>query len=184
MPPGAVLPERHPEAPAPGEHITSHYHRCFGCGDVATGLRLHVTAGEGLTVNATFTVTENHQGAPGLAHGGLLTAAFDEALGSLSWLLRKPMVTGRLETEFLRPVPVDATLHITAWVDGVLGRKIYTSADGRLNAPDGPVAVRAGALYVIVDLTHFSRHGRREDIRAAAARPDVQAAKQVFEVNP
>src|SRR4030095_2189962 len=95
-----------PEAPAPGEPISSHYNRCFGCGDDhPTGLHMHVTAGEGLTISAMFTVTEDHQGAPGLAHGGLLTAAFDEALGSLAWLLRKPMVTVQLGTEVPRAVP-------------------------------------------------------------------------------
>lgn len=184
-PDGAVHPERHPDAPTPGTQIGSHYHRCFGCGDDhATGLHMHVTAGDGLSIKAMFTVSEDHQGAPGLAHGGLLTAAFDEALGSLSWLLRRPMVTARLETEFLRPVPVGATLHITSQVDGVTGRKIYTSARGTLDAPSGPLAVRAAALFVIVDLAHFAKHGRSEDIEEAVARPDVQEARRAFEVNP
>ena len=53
-----------------------------------------------MTINAKFTVTEMHQGAPGLAHGGLLSCAFDEALGKLMWLVRQPAVTGKLETLF------------------------------------------------------------------------------------
>lgn len=184
--PGASLPDRHPEAPAPGEQISSHYNRCFGCGDDhPTGLHMHVTAGEGLTISAMFTVTEDHQGAPGLAHGGLLTAAFDEALGSLAWLLRKPMVTVRLETEFRRPVPVGTTLSIAARVDRAVGRKIYTSAEGRVGGPDGQLVVRAAAVFVTVGMEHFLTHGRSMDVEAALKRDDVRAvARRAFDVNP
>jgi acyl-coenzyme A thioesterase PaaI-like protein len=180
------MPERHPDAPAPGERISSHYQRCFGCGDDhPTGLHMHVIAGEGLTINATFAVTEDHQGAPGLAHGGLLTAAFDEALGSLSWLLRKPMVTGQLETEFLRPVPVGTTLSIVARVDGATGRKIYTSAEGRTHGAGGRLVVRAAAVFVTVPMEHFIKYGREEDVQAALARKDLRAvARRAFDVNP
>ena len=98
-PEGSPIPERHEQAPVPGSKIPSHFGHCFGCGELhPTGLHLVAYAGEGLEITAEFTVTENHQGAPGLAHGGLLSLAFDEALGKLMWLLRAPAVTGRLET--------------------------------------------------------------------------------------
>lgn len=179
----ARVPARHPAAPAPGEVLPSHYSRCFGCGnDHSTGLHVEVTAGEGLTVSGRFTVTENHQGAPGLAHGGLLAAAFDEVLGALAWLVRVPAVTGRLETEYLRPVPVDSTLFISAAIDAMEGRKIFTTAEGRLGRPDGPLAVRASAVFVTVAIEHFKQHGRRADVdRAVRAH---KAATESFEVNP
>lgn len=184
-PDGAVSPPPHPDAPPPGTKIGTHYSRCFGCGDEHdTGLHMQVTVGEGVTIHGEFTVTENHQGAPGLAHGGLLGCAFDEALGSLTWLLRRPMVTGRLETDFIRPVPVGSVLHITATCVGAAGRKIYTQAVGRLNRPDGPVAVRARALFVEVDLTHFREYGRSEDVTAALAAAEVRHTVRAFEVNP
>ena len=76
-PEGATIPDRHPLAPAVGSKIPSHFGHCFGCGELhPTGLHLVAYAGEGLDVSAQFTVTENHQGAPGLAHGGLLSLAF------------------------------------------------------------------------------------------------------------
>lgn len=181
----AELPVRHPDAPPPGESIGSHYHRCFGCGDDhRTGLHMHVSAGAGLSIDAKFTVTEDHQGAPGLAHGGLLTAAFDEALGSLAWLLRRPMVTGRLETEFVRPVPVGTTLFIRAMAEKVVGRRIYTRAEGRIGDPAGPVAVRAAAIFVTVPIEHFVKYGRAEDVAAAVSRPDIRETARTFEVNP
>jgi len=179
------VPAPHPDAPPAGTLLGSHYERCFGCGgDHPTGLHMQVTVGEGVRVHGEFIVTAEHQGAPGLAHGGLLGCAFDEALGSLSWLLRRPMVTAHLETDFRRPVPVGSTLHITAECVGVRGRKVFSRATGHLGSPDGPVAVRAAALFLIVGIEHFYEHGRRGDVEAAMDQPAVRALTRDFEVNP
>lgn len=184
-PPGAQAARRHPEAPSPGTAIPSHYEHCFGCGPRRrSGLHLRVSAGEDVSVHARFLVTGDHQGAPGLAHGGLLVAAFDEALGSLNWLLRAPAVTARLETDFLRPVPVGSALHITARCTGVSARKVYAAAEGRLDDPAGPLAVRAAALFVQVDIAHFTRHGRAEEIEAVRRDPSLHRTSQAFDVNP
>jgi acyl-coenzyme A thioesterase PaaI-like protein len=150
-----------PQAPPPGSKLGMHYSECFGCGDEQdAGLHLQSTVGTGMRVHSQFVVTDAHQGAPGLAHGGLLACAFDEALGAaVGNLLRRPCVTARLETDFRRPVPVGSTLHITATLDGVSGRKIYTSAEGRLDGESGPVAVQARALFIAVGLEHFTEHG-------------------------
>lgn len=166
-PPDATLPERHPNAVPIGEQLPSHYDMCYGCGrGHPAGLHMTVTAGE-RSVHATFEVTRDHQGAPGLAHGGLLSTAFDEALGALNWLLLTPAVTARLETDFKRPVPVGSVLHIDAWLVGQSGRKVYTRAVGRLGE-DGPVALTASALFLQVPLAHFVDNGRPEDVERAA----------------
>ena len=184
-PADAELPLRSPTAPAPGERIPSHYTKCYGCGsDHPTGLHLTLYAGEGLSLYGTFTVTDLHQGAPGLAHGGLLTTAFDDALGSLNWLLSSPSVTGRLEVDFRRPVPVGSTLHIEAAVVGVKGRKIFSRAVGRLDAPDGPVALTAASLFVQVPVEHFVSHGRAQDVASAREDRLVRGSLQNLEVNP
>ena len=184
LPPDAVLPERHPDAPAQGALVPSHYARCFACGDDTAGLQMEVRAGEGLSVHAEFTVSERHQGAPGLAHGGLLAAAFDEALGSLQWLLQVPSVTGRLEADFLRPVPVGSTVHIEAHIVGRAGRKIWSAAEGRVGSPDGPVAVTAAALFIVVPLEHFTAHGRAAEVETARDDDRVRRTVRSFEVNP
>lgn len=164
-PPGASVPGPHPEAPPPGTVMPEHYGGCFGCGQGHNGgLRLRATVDAGVALTAQFLVTEAHQGAPGLAHGGVLTAAFDEAQGYLMWLLRKPAVTGRLETDFRRPVPVGSTLYISARLTGVAGRKLYAAADGRLDAPNGPLALTSAALFIEVPFTHFTgREGQAPD---------------------
>ncbi|MET9081662.1 PaaI family thioesterase [Streptomyces sp. NPDC090075] len=181
----AEKPVRHPDAPAPGEFIGAHYEHCFGCGHGQShGLHLEVRAGEGVSLTAEFTVRPAHQGAPGLAHGGVLASALDETLGSLNWLLRKIAVTGRLETDFVRPVPVGTTLHLEAEVVAVAGRKIYSTATGRVDGPEGPVAVRADALFIEVPVEHFVDHGRQTEIQAAMSDPDQVRRARAFEVNP
>lgn len=178
-PPEATLPARHPNAVAIGSELPSHYDLCYGCGSVhPAGLHMKVIAGD-LSVHATFEVTEQHQGAPGLAHGGLLSTAFDEALGALNWLLMAPAVTARLETDFRRPVPVGSVLHIDAWIVGQAGRKVYTRAVGRLGE-DGPEALTASALFLQVPLQHFVDNGRSEDVHRAAQQRD----RGGLEVNP
>ncbi|MDQ1641034.1 MAG: hypothetical protein QOJ90_385 [Actinomycetota bacterium] len=176
---------RHADAPSPGTVLEPHYARCFGCGDRhPTGLHLRVTVGEDVSVTGEFVVSPDHQGAPGLAHGGLLAAAFDEALGSLMWLLRTPAVTARLETDFLRPVPVGSTLHIEARASAAHKRRVYAEAVGRLGGAGGEVAVRARALFVQVDLGHFTAHGRPEDVEEVRRDPTLHRTSEVFEVNP
>lgn len=185
-PDGAIIPERHPEAPASGSRIPSHFAHCFGCGEKhPTGLHLVAHVGNGMDITAEFVVSENHQGAPGLAHGGLLSLAFDEALGKLMWLLRAPAVTARLETDFLKPVPMGSTLYISAEITGQVSRKVYCSAIGRLNSPDGDIVVRAAALYVIVPMSHFLQNAPADYLEAIAKTPEVLAfVDPNFDINP
>ncbi|MFD9488083.1 PaaI family thioesterase [Streptomyces sp. NPDC059991] len=184
-PADAKPPVRHPDAPAPGELLGAHYEHCFGCGGGQPhGLHLEARAGAGVTVTAEFTVRPAHQGAPGLAHGGVLATALDETLGSLNWLLQTIAVTGRLETDFVRPVPVDTVLFLEAEVTAVDGRKIYSRATGRIGGPDGPVAVRADALFIEVKVDHFIQNGRPQEIQAVMSDPDQVRRARAFEVNP
>jgi acyl-coenzyme A thioesterase PaaI-like protein len=185
-PAGAVVPARHPESPKPGEVLGAHYAQCFGCGDDRPdGLHLRVEAGEGVSVSAAFEVAAAHQGAPGLIHGGLLAAAFDEVMGSVNWLVRIPAVTGRLETDYVRPVPVGRVVHLRAWCVGQAGRKLYYRAEARLDDPrDGLLAARAAALFVAVKLEHFVDNGRSEEVQAVLDDPQGLGALKAFELNP
>ena len=182
----AAVPPRHPESPQPGQALGSHYAQCFGCGEDRTdGLNLRVEAGEGVSVTAAFEVTAAHQGAPGLIHGGLLAAAFDEVMGSVNWLVRIPAVTGRLETDYLRPVPVGRVVHLRAWCVGMAGRKLYYRAEARLDDPaDGQLVAKAAALFVAVKLEHFVNNGRSEEVQAVLDDPQGFRSLTAFEINP
>ena len=56
-------------------------------------------------------------------------------------------------------MPVGTELHLRCEGLGVAGRKIYLAGEATLGE-DGPVAVRASALFVAVGVEHFSTHGR------------------------
>jgi acyl-coenzyme A thioesterase PaaI-like protein len=174
-----------PEAPAPGTTLWQHYTRCYGCGSAQpAGLHMTFTVGDDVRVVSEFVVTEDHEGAPGLAHGGLLTAALDETQATLLWVLRMPAVTARLETDFLAPVPVGSIVRIEASCLGLSDRKIYTIAEGRLVAApgevDGVLAMRSAALFITVPVEHFKAFGRADLVEASMNR---DGASRV-EVNP
>jgi acyl-coenzyme A thioesterase PaaI-like protein len=175
-----------PDAPAPGSTLGQHYARCYGCGVAQpAGLHMTFTVGDDVQVISEFVVTEDHEGAPGLAHGGLLTAALDETQATLLWVLRMPAVTARLETDFLAPVPVGSIVRIEARCLGLSDRKIFTSAEGLLVAQHGDstgvLAVRSSALFVTVPVEHFTAFGRADLVEASMNRgSDVPR----IEVNP
>jgi len=190
--PPLVLPEdlrspmAAPDAPAPGTMLGQHYARCYGCGVAQpAGLQMTFTVGDDVHVISEFVVTDDHEGAPGLAHGGLLAAALDETQATLLWVLRMPAVTARLETDFLAPVPVGSIVRIEARCLGFVDRKIYTSAEGLLVAHQGDstgvLAVRSSALFVTVPVQHFTAFGRADLVEASMSR-DAGAAH--IEVNP
>jgi len=162
VPEGAVRPASHPDTPPPGSELPQHYAGCFGCGDLEGGMRMRFVVGEDLSVSSTFPVQRHHQGAPGIAHGGVVSAAFDEALGMLAVHHREPSVTASLQTQFRRPIPVGSVVHLRTWIAARQGRKIWCAGEARLGAPDGPLVADATALFVVVPMTHFAEHGTPE----------------------
>lgn len=175
----APVPVPPPGAPGPGDPTREHYPHCRGCSDVVGGLRIRSwVEDDGHVVRSRFAVGPEHQGAPGILHGGLLTAAFDEAMGSAYTLHVEAAVTARLETDFRAPVPVGTTLWLRSRVDAHVGRKVYVGSTAHLDDPDGPVAGTARALFLAVDETHFFRHGREEDLAAAGVPSEtIRAAR-------
>ena len=150
---------RHPKAAAPGHHIDLHHSTCFGCGDdVPLGLHLKVIAGEGLTVDAEMPVQDWMQGGPGVIHGGVLSAAFDEVMGTSPLLIGKPVVTVHLEVDYAKPIPLGSTLMFHARILGRQRRKIYIDAFAHLGDPEEPVA-GAHSVFVVIDVkTHFAEY--------------------------
>ena len=138
---------------APGA-LPPHYPTCFGCGPQAqAGLHLVVRRdGDEVVTEHVFTAAQS--GAPGIAHGGMVSALVDDLLGYALYLVHEPGVTRRLEVDFLRPVLVGTPYAVRGRVDRHDGRKVFTSCEG--TAPDGTVAFRATALFIAVPVEHFA----------------------------
>ena len=95
---------------------TTDYQRCFVCGQRNPfGLHLVFRVEEDSVV-ADFQAREEHQGFPGVIHGGIVAALLDETLGRTSLLGNNQdwTMTGRLEVRYRRYVPYGALLRARA----------------------------------------------------------------------
>ena len=130
-----------------------HDPACWGCGENPNGIRLALPVAEGANeYEATFRFDERHQGAPGIAHGGLVSAALDEACGLLATWHRFPMVTARIFVRYRRPVHINRDVVARAWVTRKHGRRLHV--DGELRDAS-EVLAEARAAFVHVPLEHF-----------------------------
>ena len=135
--------------------IPPHHDRtCWGCGDSPDGIGLPTPTQEGAdTYEASFSFDERHQGGPGIAHGGLVGAALDEACGLLATWYRFPTVTARIFVRYRKLVPINTELAIAARLKGARGRRLHV--DGEIRAAGGEVLAEARAAFVHVPLEHF-----------------------------
>ena len=138
-----------------------HDPACWGCGDTPAGIRLPIPEAEGLTsYAATFSFRDEHQAGPGLAHGGLVAAALDEAGGLLATWYRFPSVTARFAVRFRRPVHINRELTIRAELVRDGGRRIKVHCE--LLDGDELLADAEGS-WAHVPLEHFlqTQEGRK-----------------------
>jgi acyl-coenzyme A thioesterase PaaI-like protein len=99
---------------------------CFVCGvDNPIGLHLDIWM-DGEQVWAEFTPGQQHQGWPGVLHGGIQATLLDEIMGRVAFLRHQWMVTVRIEE----------------W------RERRMIAVGQILLPDGSVAVEARGVYL------------------------------------
>jgi acyl-coenzyme A thioesterase PaaI-like protein len=70
-----------------------------------------------------------YEGAPGLLHGGILAAAFDELLGVATVFSGGPGMTRELRVRYLRPTPIGVELSFTARLEHAEGRRLFVSAE-------------------------------------------------------
>ncbi len=132
---------------------TTDYQRCFVCGQRNPfGLHL-VFRLDNNTVVADFQPREEHQGFPGVIHGGIVAALLDEALGRTPVLgnNRAWTMTGRLEVRYRRYVPYGPLLRVRASLD--TERHRMQQASGVLTLADDERVVLAEATGIFLPFT-------------------------------
>ncbi len=133
---------------------TTDYQRCFVCGQHNPyGLHL-VFRLENNSIVADFQPREEHQGFPGIIHGGIVASVLDEALGRTSILAERPewTMTGRLEIRYRRYVPYGQLLRVRAFL-GMQRRKML-QATGMITLADDENTILAeaqGAFLALPD---------------------------------
>ena len=101
---------------------------------------------------AEVTFGAHHQGGPGIAHGGIVAAALDEACGLLATWHRFPTVTARFAVRYRRPAAINRALGVSARVVAERGRRIEIAAELR----DGDeLLAQADGAFLHVPLEHF-----------------------------
>lgn len=132
---------------------TTDYQRCYACGQRNPyGLQM-VFRREDDTIACDFQPREEHQGFPGVIHGGIIAALFDEALNRTSMLAEQPVwsMTGRLEVRYRRYVPYGPLLRIRASLNRQRGRMVQ--AIGTLTLADDENVVLAEAQGTFMALS-------------------------------
>jgi len=107
---------------------------------------------DGEVVIGTATFGRQYEGPPGNVHGGMVAAAFDEALGMVQAMTGQPGMTGTLSIRYRRPTPLYREVTFRAWVESVEGRKIH--ARGTLHAGED-LCAEAEGIFIKVDFTRF-----------------------------
>ena len=148
---GTVVPvDRPDEITLPKFHLPW----CFGCGpDNAQGLGLTPRL-EGDKVVADIEFSPWFQGGPGVVHGGATAAFLDDLMGFVLLAHLIPSVTARLETNYLRPIPLGITMRGEAWLAERDGRKLWVEAVGEDHRSP---YVEAPALFLPVSEDHFTK---------------------------
>jgi acyl-coenzyme A thioesterase PaaI-like protein len=140
----------------------SHY--CFVCGlKNKSGLRARFQNDGPGRVKINIRICDQHQGYPGLAHGGIIAALMDEVLGRvmLSDDPDRLFMTAKMEIRYRKPVPLNTDILGRGWKLKDRGRAVMS--EGELILPDGTVAITGTAtLFAVPKPELASMMGERE----------------------
>lgn len=147
---------------------------CFVCGvQNPIGLHLSFYDDEEGRVVAHWTPGEEHQGYPGVLHGGIAATLLDEAAGRVLTKKNLWMATARLELRYRQPVPIGQPLTVIGEIVRLKSRSLEARAEIRLQ--DGSVAVEATGLYVQIPEERLA--GIQEELRFWQVIPDEPGAE-------
>ncbi len=104
---------------------------------------------DGKSYRCEFSLASSFAGPPGHAHGGIIAAILDEAMGKANKLKSKVALTRRIEVEYLRPVPLGQPLVVEGRVSRMAGRALYNRAE--LRSARGEVLARSRGKFLAIN---------------------------------
>ncbi|MEW6399246.1 MAG: PaaI family thioesterase [Bacillota bacterium] len=126
--------------------LIREYPLCFGCGrENPIGLALRFTCEDGVA-RASFSPRAEHQGYPGMVHGGLVCTLLDEAMAYAVRAIGCEGHTARLEVRFRASVPLHRPLSVEARAGRRKGRMVEVTA--RLLGAQGQELATATGRYI------------------------------------
>jgi acyl-coenzyme A thioesterase PaaI-like protein len=137
---------------------------CWGCapaGQCQIGIKTIDVNAPTAAAWATAQCPASWQGGPGVAHGGWICSVFDEVFGRLPSALDVPRVTASLQVSFIRPIPIERPIVVTAEVARRNGRRWAIRGVMRLDrVDDRREFARGTAELVEPQLDHFDKVSR------------------------
>ena len=132
-----------------GHGIKANY--CFACGpDNRGGMHLKFTPNrEGTGFRCDFRLSRRYTGPPGHCHGGIIATILDDAMSKLNKLRGVVAVTSQMTINYLKPVPLQASLHVVSREISKRGRRLARIAE--IVDQQGTVLARSRGVFVIVD---------------------------------
>jgi acyl-coenzyme A thioesterase PaaI-like protein len=122
---------------------------CFGCGaNNPMGLKLKFTKdGEG--IRTEYKPDKMLQGWPGLLHGGIVATLLDEVMSNMAYATGKTCLTAEMQLRQRKPIDINETLVITAWITRSRSKIIETA--GKICLKDGTVVAESTAKQFIAE---------------------------------
>jgi len=142
---------------------------CFVCGlENPIGLKVFFYDDDDGRVIVKFTPRQEHQGYPGVVHGGIISALLDEVIGRVVTSLDIWAVTAKLELKFRKPVPLGEELTIIGEMIRLRSRSF--EARGELRLADGALAVEGHGVYIRLSEEEIEK--RRDELGFWEVVPD------------
>jgi acyl-coenzyme A thioesterase PaaI-like protein len=122
---------------------------CFLCGlHNPIGLKLTFYNEAQDCVSARFCPAPEHQGYPGVLHGGITCALLDETIGRILVQHDAWGMTVDLAVRYHKPIPIGETLIVVGELTRLRSRMMEGRGETRL--ADGTVAASAEARYILL----------------------------------
>ena len=122
---------------------------CFGCGENnPIGMKLKFTR-DGDVLRTEYKPDKMLQGWPGLLHGGIVATLLDEAMSNAAYATGKTTLTAEMTLRQRKPIDIEETLVITAWITRRRS-KIFETA-GQICLKDGTVVAESTAKQFIAE---------------------------------
>jgi acyl-coenzyme A thioesterase PaaI-like protein len=107
-------------------------------------------------IEAMVSFRSAHEGAPGRAHGGVVSALFDDVFGSVLGVIHQAAFTGDLYIRYVAPTPLFRRLACRVRLADRDGRKMFMTGE-LVDVESEQVVATAKATFIAVDAEAFAK---------------------------
>lgn len=122
---------------------------CFACGpDNPIGLKIVFRLDPDEVCRAEFTPQKNHEGFPGMTHGGILFSALDDVMANWLFLQGLRGYTARCDIRYRKPLAIGTVVDLEGRCESRRSRRVQMTGTA-IERTDGSVIAQAEGTFVI-----------------------------------